>query len=86
VPRYADTSSHVTIRAPQGAEVWVDGASIGSMSSARAFRTPSLDPNHQYRYTIRATWTGADGRPVTQTQDVVFPAGQNVAVSFPGPA
>jgi uncharacterized protein (TIGR03000 family) len=86
MPRYADVSSRVTISVPKGAEVWVDGNSIGSLSSERAFRTPPLDPNRQYRYTIRATWTGADGRPVTQSQEVVFPAGERVAVHFPGPA
>jgi uncharacterized protein (TIGR03000 family) len=86
MPRYADTSSRVTISAPRGAEVWVDGNSIGAISSTKAFRTPPLDPDRQYRYTVRATWTGADGRPVTQTQDVIFPAGKGVAVTFPGPA
>src|SRR5262249_7363483 len=86
MPRYADTSSRVTISAPRGAEVWVDGNSIGSISSTKAFRTPPLDPDRQYRYTVRATWTGADGRSVTQTQDVIFPAGKGVAVTFPGPA
>jgi uncharacterized protein (TIGR03000 family) len=85
MPRYADISSRVTISAPRGAEVWVDGTSIGSVSSPKVFRTPPLDPDRQYRYTIRATWAGADGRPVTQTQDVTFPAGKGVAVSFPGP-
>jgi uncharacterized protein (TIGR03000 family) len=86
MPRSADISSRVTINAPAGAQVWVDGTSIGSISSTKVFRTPPLDPDRQYRYKIRATWPGADGRPVTQTQDVVFPAGEGVAVSFPGPA
>jgi uncharacterized protein (TIGR03000 family) len=86
MPRYADISSRVTISAPAGAEVWVDGNSIGSVGSSRVFRTPPLDPDRKYRYTIRATWAGANGRPVTQSQDVVFPAGQGVAVHFPGPS
>jgi uncharacterized protein (TIGR03000 family) len=79
---YAGTSAQVTIIAPHGAEVWVDGTSIGSMASARAFRTPPLDPARRYRYTVRATWIGMDGQPVSQTKDVVFAAGTGLNVSF----
>jgi uncharacterized protein (TIGR03000 family) len=86
MPRPADISSRVTITAPKGAEVWVDGTSIGAVSTSKVFRTPPLDPDRQYHYTIRATWPGADGRPVTQSQEVTFPAGEGVIVHFPGPA
>jgi uncharacterized protein (TIGR03000 family) len=73
-------SSRVTINAPEGAEIWVEGAKI--RSGAHVFRTPPLDPEHQYRYTIRATWLGPDGKTVTRTRDVVFSPGRDVAVRF----
>jgi uncharacterized protein (TIGR03000 family) len=84
-PSYSDTAtSRMTITAPPGADIWVEGVKIGSGAGAvRVFQTPPLNPDQQYRYRVRAVWTGSDGRTVDQSQEVVFSGGAAVAVRFP---
>jgi uncharacterized protein (TIGR03000 family) len=84
-PSYSDTAtSRITITAPPGADIWVEGVKIASGSGAvHTFQTPPLSPEQQYRYRVRAVWTGPDGRTVDQSQEVVFSAGAGVAVRFP---
>jgi uncharacterized protein (TIGR03000 family) len=84
MPRSADVTSRIVISTPKDSEIWVDRTKIGSVSPVREFRTPPLEPDRKYRYTIRAIWTGADGQPVTETRNVVFPAGMGVFIHFPG--
>jgi uncharacterized protein (TIGR03000 family) len=84
-PSYSDTAtSRITITAPAGADLWVEGVKIGSSAGAvHMFQTPPLNPDQQYRYRVRAVWTGPDGRTVDQSQEVVFSGGAAVAVRFP---
>jgi uncharacterized protein (TIGR03000 family) len=84
-PSYSDTAtSRITITAPAGADIWVEGVKIASGTGAvHTFQTPPLNPDRQYRYRVRAVWTGSDGRTVDQSQEVVFSAGAGVAVRFP---
>jgi uncharacterized protein (TIGR03000 family) len=79
-----NTSSRITITAPPEAALWVEGVKIASGGGAvHTFQTPPLNPDQQYRYQVRAVWTGSDGRTVDQTQEVVFSAGAGVVVRFP---
>jgi uncharacterized protein (TIGR03000 family) len=85
-PTYANsTTSSITITTPPGADIWVEGVKIASASGSavHTFQTPPLNPEQQYRYQVRAVWTGPDGRKLDQSQDVVFWAGAGVAVRFP---
>jgi len=84
-PSYTDSAtSRATITAPPGANIWVEGVKIAWGSGpVHTFQTPPLNPDQQYRYRIRAVWTGPDGRTVDQSQEVVFSAGAGVAVRFP---
>jgi uncharacterized protein (TIGR03000 family) len=84
-PSYTEsTTSRIVITAPPGANIWVEGVKIASGGDAvHTFQTPPLNPDQQYRYRLRATWTGPDDRTVDQSQEVVFSAGAGVAVRFP---
>src|SRR5262249_39122764 len=66
-PYTESTTSRITITAPPGAEIWVEGVKIASGSGAvHTFQTPRLNSDQQYRYKVRAVWTGSDGRTVEQ--------------------
>jgi hypothetical protein len=57
---------------------------VEAKSSLRllALKRP-LSPDQQYRYRLRAVWTGSDGRTMDQTQEVVFPPVQTWRFAFP---
>src|SRR5262249_26432518 len=62
-PSYAEEStSRITITAPPGANIWVEGVKIASVSdgAVHTFQTPPLNPDQQYRYRVRAVWTASD--------------------------
>jgi uncharacterized protein (TIGR03000 family) len=78
-------TSPITITAPSGADIWMEGAKVvsGEAAAVHTLQTPPLDPAQQYRYQVRAVWTDSDGRTVDQTQKVDFSAGAGVTVRFP---
>jgi uncharacterized protein (TIGR03000 family) len=84
-PSYTQSAtSRITITVPPGADIWVEGVKIASGSGAvHTFQTPPLNPDQQYRYRVRAVWTGPDGHTIDQSQEIVFSAGAGVAVRFP---
>jgi uncharacterized protein (TIGR03000 family) len=80
----ADTSAHIRVTVPAGAEIWFDGTPTTSTGTVRQFNSPPLTPgNHSYE--IRARWS-ENGREVTQTQRVEVTPGAHVNVGFPVPA
>jgi uncharacterized protein (TIGR03000 family) len=83
-PAQADTSAHLTVTVPEGAEVWFDNTATTSTGSVRKYHSPPLTPGSRYTYSVRARWNES-GREVTQTQQVEVTAGAHVNVRFPVP-
>ena len=80
----ADTTAHVTVRAPADATLWFEGTEMMSMGTVREFESPPLEPGN-YTYEIRARWT-ENGRDITQTQKVAVSPGVHTTVNFPIPS
>ncbi|MBI1913654.1 MAG: TIGR03000 domain-containing protein [Planctomycetes bacterium] len=78
----ADTTAHVTVRAPANARVWIGGWETPNTGGVREFDSPPLTPGKQYSYEVRAQWE-EDGRMVTQTQEVDVSAGARSQAVFP---
>jgi uncharacterized protein (TIGR03000 family) len=78
-----DTSAHVTVTVPEGAEIWFDGTATTSTGTVRQFNSPALTSGN-FSYEIRARWS-ENGREVTQTQRVEVTPGAHVNVGFPVP-
>ena len=73
----------VTVSVPPNARVWVGDYLTRSVGPVRTFESPELQAGKEYTYKVRATWTDATGKQVTQTQDVDVTAGGNARVTFP---
>jgi uncharacterized protein (TIGR03000 family) len=79
-----DTTVHLTVTVPPGAQVWFDDAPTTSTGPVREFVSPRLTEGRQYTYRVRARWQ-ENGKEVTQTQQVGVTAGSHVNVRFPVP-
>src|SRR5262249_29968432 len=77
----SDTSAHVTVTVPAGAQVWFDDHPTTTTGSVRRFDSPALKPGSHYSYEVRARWN-ENGHEVTQTQKVGVAAGAHVDVKF----
>jgi uncharacterized protein (TIGR03000 family) len=73
--------SRITIRAPEGARLFVDGKVIPSTSAPRIFDTPRLTPGYEYSYNFRAELV-RDGQTRSEEKRVTFEAGKPVTVDF----
>jgi uncharacterized protein (TIGR03000 family) len=82
----ADVPTHVTVRVPAGADIWINGSQTYSAGPVREFQSPPLTPGQQYTYEFRARWKDDDSREVTQTQQVAVTAGAHARVDFPVPS
>jgi len=80
----SDTSAHLSVSVPAGAEIWFDGAATTSTGTVRQFNSPPLTPG-QHSYQIRARWN-ENGHEATQSQQVEVTPGAHVSVRFPGQA
>jgi uncharacterized protein (TIGR03000 family) len=80
--RPADTTAHIKVLMPAGADLWFDGWKSRSTGAVRKLQSPPLTPGRRYTYTVRAHWE-ENGREVTQTQQVAVSAGAHVVVNFP---
>jgi uncharacterized protein (TIGR03000 family) len=67
--------AQVTVNAPDGARVFVDGVP----APARTFRTPALQPGREYYYDFRVELAGNDQ---ALTRRVTVAAGREVMVDF----
>lgn len=74
-------AAHINIHVPPDAKVWFDNQDTQQRGSFRNFVSPSLDPNKDYAYDIKASWT-ENGREVTRTRHVRVRAGAMVNVDF----
>lgn len=73
--------ARLTVRLPEEARLYVDGAVCPVSSDSRSFETPALRPGMAYCYTLRAEVV-RDGRPVSESRRVDFRAGDQVVVNF----
>jgi uncharacterized protein (TIGR03000 family) len=80
--RQAAAPAGVTVKVPQGAELWFDGSKTRSTGSVREFESPPLTQGRQYTYDVRARWRD-NGKDVTQTRRVIVTAGTHADVEFP---
>jgi uncharacterized protein (TIGR03000 family) len=81
VARAADSQATVVVQLPADARMWVDGKLADLSSASRSFRTPALEMDRDYYYTIRAE-TRANGQTLAQTARVIVRAGQMSRVDF----
>ena len=79
-PAPPSTAAQFTINLPAEAKLFIDDVAVPS--ETRSFHTAKLQPGQKYYYTVRAE-VMRGGAPVTDTQRVVFEAGQSVSVTFP---
>src|SRR3954452_7773851 len=88
VSRPVGDVARLEIRLPDPqATIWVQGKEIPSSGAVRQFKSPPLDPSHQYTYSVRCEWNN-NGKVVSEEREVnVEPNGRSV-VDFtrPGPA
>ena len=81
----AETTAHVTVRAPAGADIWINGSNTYSAGPVREFRSVPLTPGYEYTCEFQAQWKDDDGREFSQVRQVTLTAGDHVSVDFPIP-
>ena len=74
--------ARIVVNVPAGARVSFNGSDIASAGTSRQFTTPPLAPDGQFVYRVEARWE-ENGKPVTQTQQVVVSGGAEARVTFP---
>jgi uncharacterized protein (TIGR03000 family) len=79
-----EVSAYVDVRVPEDAVVYIQGKRMELTGTERRFVSPALNPDTDYTYTIRATWT-EDDREVSKTKRLAVRAGEHREVRF-GPA
>jgi uncharacterized protein (TIGR03000 family) len=76
-----EPTAHITIKVPEGAEIWFDDTKMTETGPVRQFYTPPLERGREYSYQVRLRWQ-QEGRPLTQTHEVVVTAGTHITVDF----
>jgi uncharacterized protein (TIGR03000 family) len=75
----------LTVRVPDAAELWIEGAKTKQTGPVRQFVSPPLAAGQQYVFTLRARWP--EGAQVAeQVQQILVSAGQAFEVRFPAAA
>jgi len=82
----ADNAIHLQLIVPENAQVLFNGAATTQTGTVREFVSPPLTPGQSYTYHVTARYTGADGRPVEETRDVVARPNDWYTVDFTQPA
>lgn len=83
--RQPPDTARIEVRVPtEAAEIWVEGKPTTTTGLLREYQSPRLPPDRRFVYTIKARWT-EDRRPVEESVDVHFSAGDRVRVAFPVP-
>ncbi|MBX9791719.1 MAG: hypothetical protein K2Y37_22585 [Pirellulales bacterium] len=62
-----------------------DGQKMLGTGKDRLILTPTVEPGHDFKYQIQATWTDASGKTVTQVREGTIQAGQYVVADFTKP-
>ena len=82
LPAPTSAPAHINVSVPADAQIWVNGQKVDSTGTTRSLTTPALSPGNQYTYDVKATWND-NGKPMTQTRQVIVTAGSDANVSFP---
>lgn len=77
----AELTASLTVTVPADAKLTVDGVANTMTGAERVFRTPALEKDREYAYTMKAEVV-RDGKVVSQVQKVQFRAGGKVTVDF----
>jgi uncharacterized protein (TIGR03000 family) len=75
------SSTSITLRVPEDAEVWIQGKKMDEKGTERRFNLPSLDPRSTYDYDIRVDWT-ANGRKMSDTSKLSVRAGDQQSITY----
>ncbi len=75
----APAPARIIVSLPADAKLTFDGAPTTSTSTERIFVSPDLQPELEFRYTLRAEVL-RDGRPVSVEQTVAVQAGRETRV------
>jgi len=70
-----------TVKLPEGAVLYVNGAKNDRSEALRLFATPTLAPGKSYQYVMKAELT-RNGLPEYQEQKIDFQAGDNLTLDF----
>jgi len=73
----------IVVEVPENARVFIDGNPTSAISAVRSFRTPALQADEDFFYTIRVV-AEQNGRTVEETKKVYIRAGERAAVNFFG--
>jgi uncharacterized protein (TIGR03000 family) len=76
------TQATLYVRVPAEAELFCDNMKLQLTGVDRQFLSPPLPPGRTFSYTLRAVWTGRDGRPVEVTRVVQVGAGKAGRIDF----
>lgn len=71
----------LTVRVPDGADIWISGKKTKQQGELRSFVTPALDRGHIFTYEIHARWKDAAG-DVDRTREVTVRSGDRLTVDF----
>jgi uncharacterized protein (TIGR03000 family) len=77
----SDSTALINVKVPPDADVWFDNFKTRQTGQDRRFITPSIDPDHNFSYEVRARWTEGN-RQVEQTRKVTAHAGKQSTVDF----
>jgi uncharacterized protein (TIGR03000 family) len=80
-PKKKSATALVTLKLPEGARLFVDGAPYALPVGQRTFTTPALNAGETYHYNLKAEMEQA-GKIITETQRVNVMAGKQVTVEF----
>jgi uncharacterized protein (TIGR03000 family) len=73
--------AHLRLLVPDGAQVWIEDAETSQTGPVRYFHSPSLSPDKEYAYHLKAQWQ-QDGRTVSRERDVTVHVGDRITVDF----
>jgi uncharacterized protein (TIGR03000 family) len=86
VSRPVGDVARLEIRLPDPqATIFVQGREIPSSGAVRQFKSPPLDPAHQYAYSVRCDWN-ANGKVVSEERQVNVEANGQSVVDFTQPS
>jgi uncharacterized protein (TIGR03000 family) len=75
------TTSSVTLRLPENAEVWIQGKKMEEKGTERRFNLPTQDPRSTYDYEVRVEWPENDGR-FSKTTHLNVRAGDQQSLTY----
>jgi uncharacterized protein (TIGR03000 family) len=72
----------VVVELPEDAKLFVDDQQMKTMAAKRVFRTPGLPEGQLYYYILRAEVI-RDGKPYSQTKQIIIRPGEEITATFP---